>query len=265
MGFSWYDLAASCERVGDLHLGLPEDDARLLLARGLGLAGHRVLQRGRDHDVAHLHGLDGDAPGVRSRVDQLLELVLDLLPAAKQVREGRPADDVPQRRLRRPAHGLLILLHLEGRLLRVVDHPEEHRVHVDGHRVGGEGLLGREVGGDRPLVDPGRPTSMNGTTQKRPGPRRPTNRPRRRTTARSHCCAIRGDCMTTAPRTTHATRAYGLPADGQAGEAHPQEDEEERCGEDVHPGGVFETAGKKDTVKLLPFEGPSGPRSHRLP
>jgi len=31
--------------------------------------------------------------------------------------------------------------------------------------------------------------SMNGTIQKRPGPRRPTNRPSRSTTARSHCCA----------------------------------------------------------------------------
>ena len=70
-GCCWYDFAACCERVGDLQLRLAEDDARLLLARRLRLARHRVLQRVGDDDVAHLDRLHRDAPRVRPLVDQL--------------------------------------------------------------------------------------------------------------------------------------------------------------------------------------------------
>src|SRR5581483_4676519 len=45
------------EQLRDLDFGLAEDDPRLLLARRLRLARHRVLQRRRDDDVAHLDGL----------------------------------------------------------------------------------------------------------------------------------------------------------------------------------------------------------------
>ena len=51
---------------------------------------------------------------------------------------------------------------------------------------------------------------MNGTIQKSPGPRRPTYLPRRSTTARSHCCAIRGDCMRTRPTTIPMMMPCGL-------------------------------------------------------
>ena len=47
-----------------------------------------------------------------------------------------------------------VVLDLEGRLLRVVHHPEKDGVDVHGHRVGRQGLLGSEAGRDRALIDP---------------------------------------------------------------------------------------------------------------
>ena len=52
------------EQVGDLHLGLAQDDARGFLTRCLGLAGHCVLKRSWNYYVAHLHRLDRDAPRI---------------------------------------------------------------------------------------------------------------------------------------------------------------------------------------------------------
>ena len=76
-------------------------------------------------------------------------------PRSRSVSVGA-ADDVAQRRLRRPADRLRVVLHFERRLLRVVHHPEQHRVDVDRHGVGRQRLLGGEAGRDRPLIDPGR-------------------------------------------------------------------------------------------------------------
>ena len=85
------------KQVGDLDLGLAEDDPRLLLPRGLGLARHGVLQRLGDDHVAHLDRLDRDAPGIGPLVDELLELRLDLLAAAEEHGQRRAADDVAER------------------------------------------------------------------------------------------------------------------------------------------------------------------------
>ena len=76
--------------------------------------------------------------------------------AAQQIGQRGAADDVAQRRLRRPAHRLRIVLHFERGLLRVVHHPEEHGVDVHRHGIGGQRLLGGEAGRDRALIDPGR-------------------------------------------------------------------------------------------------------------
>ena len=76
-------------------------------------------------------------------------------PRSRSVSVGA-ADDVAQRGLRRPAHGLRVVLHFERGLLRVVHHPEEHGVDVDRHGVGRQRLLGGEAGRDRALIDPGR-------------------------------------------------------------------------------------------------------------
>jgi hypothetical protein len=80
----------------------------------------------------------------------------DPLAPDEQVAERRPADDVAQRRLRRPADRLCVLLHFERRLLRVVHHPEQHGVDVHRHGVRGQRLLGREARRDRALIDPRR-------------------------------------------------------------------------------------------------------------
>src|SRR5215831_11672219 len=52
--------------------------------------------------------------------------------------------------------------------------------------------------------------SKNGMIQKSPGPRRPRYLPRRRTTARSHCCAIFGACASTRPTTMPVMIPCGL-------------------------------------------------------
>jgi len=77
-------LGRLLEGVGDLHLGLAEDDARLFLTRGLCFARHRVLQRGRNDDVAHFDRLYGDAPRIGPLIDELLQFSLDALTAAQQ-------------------------------------------------------------------------------------------------------------------------------------------------------------------------------------
>src|SRR6185436_13793813 len=46
--------------------------------------------------------------------------------------------------------------------------------------------------------------------QNSPGPCRPMNRPSRRTTPRSHCFAIFGDCITTRPASPRATTGTGV-------------------------------------------------------
>ena len=71
--------------------------------------------------------------------------LLDLLAPAQQIGERRPADDVAKRRLRRPADGGGVVLHLERRLLRIVNHPEQHGVDVHRHGVHGQRLLGGEA------------------------------------------------------------------------------------------------------------------------
>ena len=98
------------EQLRDLHLGLAQDDARLLLARGLRLARHGVLQRRGDHHVAHLHRVHAHAPGRGALVDQRLQLLLDVQAPAQQLGERGAADDVAQRCLRGPADGLPVVL-----------------------------------------------------------------------------------------------------------------------------------------------------------
>ena len=52
------------------------------------------------------------------------------------------------------AHGLLVILHFERRLLRVVHHPEQHRIDVHRDGVRRQRLLRRERRRNRALVDP---------------------------------------------------------------------------------------------------------------
>ena len=69
-------------------------------------------------------------------------------------RRGGPADDVPKRGLRRPAHGLPVVLHLQRGLLGIMHHPEQHRIDIDWNGVLGQRLFRREAGRDGALIDP---------------------------------------------------------------------------------------------------------------
>ena len=72
--------------------------------------------------------------------------------------------------LRRPAHRDLVILDLKCRLLGVVDHPEQDRIHVYRNGVRGQRLLGGEAGGDDPLIDPGRDLVDAGDDPEQPRP-----------------------------------------------------------------------------------------------
>jgi hypothetical protein len=63
------------------------------------------------------------------------------------------ADGVPQRCLGGKGDGVLVALHLQHGFLGVPDHPEGMGVHVHGHRVPGQRLLGGEVRRPDPGVD----------------------------------------------------------------------------------------------------------------
>ena len=212
VGLSRYDSRSHLERLGDLDLGLAENDAGLFFARRLRLARHRVLERHRDDHVAHFHRLDRHAPRIRPLIDEQLQLVLDPLAAPQEIDERRAADDVAQRRLRGPADGPAVVLHFERRLLRVVHHPEQHGVDVDGHRVGGERLLRGETRRDGALIDPRRQRRRR-TARPRTGPGR-ASRGSGPAAARSRAptaCAILGDCIAIRPITTDTMTGTGLP------------------------------------------------------
>ena len=82
------------EQRCDLDFGLSENDPCLFFPRRLCLTRHRVLQLLRNHDVAHLHRLHGDAPRRRALVDQFLQLGFDALAPTKQICKRGAADNV---------------------------------------------------------------------------------------------------------------------------------------------------------------------------
>ena len=70
--------------------------------------------------------------------------------------------------------------------------------------------------------------------QNSPGPRRPMNRPNRSTTARSHCVAIRADCISSTPTTVMTIAGTRLPTrSSRPGRAPPRD--QNRDGDDVGP------------------------------
>jgi hypothetical protein len=121
--------------VRDLHFRLTEDDPCLFLAGRLRLARHRVLQRAGDDHVAHLDRGHRDTPRIGSLVDQLLQFRFNPFTTTQQIRQRGATDDVAERGLRRPTHGLRVILHFQRGLLRVVNHPEQHGVDVHRHGV----------------------------------------------------------------------------------------------------------------------------------
>ena len=138
----------------NLLLRFAEDDARLALALGLGLAGHGILQVLGDDDIPDLHGLYSHTPGCGALIDDLLQLLVQLAAADQDVGQHHAPDDVPQGRLRRPVHGSVVVLHFQSGFFRVPDNPEQDRVHIHRDRILGQRFLGGERADHDAVIDP---------------------------------------------------------------------------------------------------------------
>ena len=159
------------QHVGDIRLRLGQGHAGVALAGRDGTGGHRRLQLAGHHDVAHLHVDDVDPPAVQLRLQHLFQLGVQLVAPTGHLSQARAPDGRPQRGLGHPRHGARVVLHLAGRLLRGKHHPEHHGIHVHGHQVGRERLLGAEVGGRHALVDAHRVELDNGPSEHNARPR----------------------------------------------------------------------------------------------
>src|SRR5215510_3056791 len=141
------------QRLRRLLLPLGMDHLRPTLALGLGLArdraDHRLVQVDvLDLDVRHL-----DAPGIGLRVEDALDVEVELLPLGEHLVELVLAEHRAQRGLRELVRRGEEIFDLDDRLLGV-DHPEEHdRVHLDRHVVARDDVLARHVEDDDPQVD----------------------------------------------------------------------------------------------------------------
>ena len=147
-GFSVMIRGRVGERLGGLELAVGVDDLGALLPLRLGLEGHGAL-----HVLGQVHLLDGhlgdlDAPGVRVRVDDGLELPAQLVALGEQLVERGLAQDGAQRCLGELGGGVDVVLHLEDGLERVHDPEVDDRVHLHRDVVPRDDVLGRHVHDD---------------------------------------------------------------------------------------------------------------------
>ena len=90
---------------------------------------------------------DLDPPGVRVRIQDLLQLGVDFFPGGEQFVQFRLAAYAAQGSLGQLGNGVGVILHLHDGLDRF-DHPEvDHRVDLDGDVVPGDDVLGVHVHG----------------------------------------------------------------------------------------------------------------------
>src|SRR6476620_11297868 len=94
----------------DLQLRLAEDNARLLFARRLRLAGHGILQCAGNYHVTHLDGGHRYAPWGRPLSNKMMPLSLDPRASTEQVGQCGPANDASERCLGRRTDRLRIVL-----------------------------------------------------------------------------------------------------------------------------------------------------------
>ncbi len=128
------------------------DDLGSLLALRLGLPPHGPLHRLGKAYVLHLDQADFDAPRFGSIVDDLLKLLVDLLPMSQQFIQLTLANDITQRRLREIPGCAPIIFDLNNGI-RWVKHPEIYNgIHTDRHVVSGDCLLGGNVEGNNTQI-----------------------------------------------------------------------------------------------------------------
>ncbi|EKD33755.1 MAG: 23S rRNA methylase [uncultured bacterium] len=102
-----------------------------------------------DFHVDHL-----DPPGIGSFVDDLLDIGIQLFPLRQHLVQIVLAEDRAQGGLGKLIGRIEEMLDLDDRLFRI-DHPEiEHR--IDPHRdvIPGDHILGRDIQGHHPQIDP---------------------------------------------------------------------------------------------------------------
>src|SRR6266404_3153112 len=130
---------------GGLQLAFGVDHLGAPLALGFGLARDGAHHRLVQVDVLDLDVGDLDAPGVGLRVEDSLDVEIELLALRQQLVELVLAQHRAQRGLRQLAGGLQEVDHLDDRVLRVDDAEIDHRVHLHRDVVARDHVLRRHV------------------------------------------------------------------------------------------------------------------------
>src|SRR6266540_3206558 len=139
--------------LGGLQLALGMDYLGATFALGLGLARDRTYHRLVDVDVLYFDGGDLDAPRVGLRVEDLLDVGVQLLTLGQHVVELVLAQYRAQRRLRELRSRLEEIRDLDDRLLRIDHAKVKHRVHLHRHVVARDHVLAWDVVHDGAQVD----------------------------------------------------------------------------------------------------------------
>src|SRR5579884_3653253 len=145
LGLSRQHFAGLHELLGRLLLGFRADDAGTAVAFGLGLPGDGADHALVDVDVLDLDIGDLDAPGVGLRVEDLLDVVVELVALGEHLVELVLAEHGTQRGLRELAGGGEKILDLDDRLVGVDDAEIDHRIDLDRDVVARDHVLARHV------------------------------------------------------------------------------------------------------------------------
>ena len=92
------------------------NDLGALLALGLGLPRHRALHVLRQIDVLHFDGRHLDPPGIGALIEDLLQLLIEVVPLRQQIIQIDLAQHAAQRRLRQLRRGVVVVLDFDDGL-----------------------------------------------------------------------------------------------------------------------------------------------------
>src|SRR5471032_1430610 len=147
------DVRRHAQLLRCLIFAFGSDDFRAPLALRFGLPGHRALHLRRQVELLHFHGSDLDAPGLGVLIEDLLQLLVDLLPLREQVVEVELAQSRTQGRLRELGGRVEEVLHLDDGPLGIDDPEVDHRRDLQADVVAGDHVLRRHVARHRAQVD----------------------------------------------------------------------------------------------------------------
>ena len=129
------------------------NDFRPPLAFGFGLTRDRPDHRFVKVHVLHFHRGDLDSPCGGLAVEHLLNVEVELFARGQQLIELVFAQHSTQRRLRKLARCLIVVLDLDHRLGRIENAEVDDRVHLDRHVVARDHVLRRHIHDDGAQVD----------------------------------------------------------------------------------------------------------------